>query len=104
MEKKGGSFGPVLPYSTGNVTFSSSGTCPKSTLLLTELVEGGPGWAEQTQPSPLDLPALFRSGCLTLAQGLFLVHQLPSLKTSQGSAMNLLCDREDSPPFKGDEE
>lgn len=55
-----------------------------------------PGCAEQTRPSPLIVIPLFSSGHLTPAQGLFLVHQLPSLKTSQCcSAMNLLYDLEE---------
>lgn len=55
-----------------------------------------PGWAEQTQPSPLDSPIPLSSGLLNAAQGLFLIRQLLSLKTSQCcSAMNLLCDLEE---------
>lgn len=61
----------------------SFGTCPKSILLWMELgrcqlagVGGDPGWAEQTQPPYLTSLPSFSSG-------LFLTHQLPSLKTSR---------------------
>lgn len=72
---------PSPPPPTGNATFSPWGHAQSQHFPGRSWGREDPGWAEQTRPSPPDCPTPNQFWAFDSVQGLFLVHQLPSVKT-----------------------